>query len=97
MGNRSIFRDAFMGNPAARRQVVRGRPFAVKPPTIAVNSYDIPPGALGDWLTKVVPDGYAGTSPRVVKTLDGEYLVYADNTAQFVPLGHAPGPRISIY
>lgn len=96
MGNRSIFRDAFMGNPAARRPL-KQKPFQVKPPTIAVNSYDIPPGALGDWLVRVVPDGYAGTSPRVVKTLDGEYLVYADNTAQFVPLGLAPGPRVPIF
>jgi len=71
-------------------------PFRVTPPTIAVNSYDIPEGALGDWLKRVVPDGYAGTSPRVVKTLDGEYLVYADNTAQFVPLGRAAGDRVHI-
>lgn len=97
MGNRSIFRTAFMGAPASRRPVRREQPFGVKPPTIAVNSYDIPPGALGKWLRHVVPDGYAGTSPRVVKTLDGEYLVYSDDTAEFIPLGHLPGPRFSIW
>lgn len=96
MGNRSIFRDAFMGAPAARRSL-RAQPFGVKPPTIAVNSYDIPSGALGKWLRRVVPDGYSGTSPRVVKTLDGEFLIYADDTAEFVPLGHLPGPRFSIW
>jgi hypothetical protein len=90
MGRRSLFRDSFMGTPLTRA------PFRVKAPTIAVNSYDIPEGALGDWLKNVVPNGYSGTSPRVVKTLDGEFLVYADGTAQFVPLGRAAGPRIQI-
>lgn len=90
MGKRSMFRQAFMGAPSAMR------PFAVKPPTIAVNSYDIPEGALGAWLKRVIPDGYVGTSPRVVKTLDGEFLVYADGTAQFVPLGRSAGERIHV-
>ena len=90
MGRRSLFREPFMGAPSSRR------PFRVKAPTIAVISYDIPEGALGAWLRNVVPNGYSGTSPRVVKTLDGEYLVYADNTAQFVPLGQGAGPRIQI-
>jgi hypothetical protein len=85
-----MFRQPFMGARSARR------PFAVRPPTIAVNSYDIPEGALGDWLKRVVPDGYVGTSPRVVKTIDGEFLVFADGTAQFIPLGRAAGPRIPI-
>lgn len=90
MGNRSIFRGSFMGRPSARV------PFGVRPPTIAVNSYDIPEGALGEWLKRVVPPGYVGTSPRVVKTLDGEFLVYADGTAQFVPLGRTAGDRVRI-
>lgn len=85
-----------MAAPSAKRPV-KSRPFGVKPPTIAVNSYDIPEGALGEWLKKVIPNGYAGTSPRVVKLLDGEFLIYADDTAQFIPLGHLPGPRFSIW
>lgn len=91
MGKRSMFRQAFMGAPSAKL------PMSVKPPTIAVYSYDIPEGALGAWLKRVTPDGYVGTSPRVVKTLDGEFLVYADDTAQFVPLGRSAGPRIPIW
>jgi hypothetical protein len=86
-----------MGAPASRRPVRRQEPFGVKPPTIAVNSYDIPPGALAKWLLHVVPDGYSGTYPRVVKTLDGEYQLYADGTAEFTPLGLSPGPRFSIW
>jgi hypothetical protein len=96
MGSRSIFRESFMGAPSARRPVRRAQPFGVKPPTIAVNSYDIPPGALKDWLRHVVPDGYSGTYPRVVKTLDGEYQIYADGSAEFTPLGRLPGARFSI-
>lgn len=88
MGRRSVFRESFMGT-------VRSRvPMSVKPVTIAVNSYEIPHGKLGKYLHNAMKNGYAGTSPRVVKTLDGEYLVYADGTAQFVPLGRAAGPRI---
>jgi len=91
MGRRSVFREAFMAGPSSRLPA-----FSVRPPTLAVYSYDIPPHALGEWLTRVVPRGYVGTSPRVVKTLDGEYLVYADGTAQFVPLGRSAGPRIQL-
>ena len=93
---RSIFRDAFMGATSARRPVAR-HTFSVKPPTIAVNSYEIPPGALGKWLKHTVPEGYSGSFPRVVKTLDGEFLIYADDTAQFIPLGLLPGERFSIW
>jgi hypothetical protein len=90
MGRNSLFRQAFMGRPSARR------PFAVKPPTLAVYSYDIPDGALGDWIKSALPDGYTGSSPRVVKLLDGELLIYADNTVQFVPLGRTAGDRVPI-
>lgn len=89
MGRRSVFREAFMGSAPPRT-------FHVQPTTIALNSYDIPPDRLAYYLSNRMPNGYSGTSPRVVKTLDGEYLVYADGTAQFVPLGRAPGPRIQI-
>lgn len=90
MGRRSLFRESFLGAHAARL------PFPSKAITIAVNSYEIPEEKLGFYLRRVLPNGYAGTSPRVVKTLDGEFLVYADGTAQFVPLGRAAGPRIPI-
>lgn len=90
MGRNSLFRQSFMGAPSARR------PFAVKPITLAVYSYDIPPEALGDWLKSGLPDGYTGASLYVVKCMDGEFLVYPDSTAQFVPLGRTAGPRIPI-
>lgn len=64
--------------------------FSVKPITLALNSYEIRPGELKHLLKQAVPSGYAGTYPRVVKTLDGEYLLYADGTAQFFPLGRSP-------
>ncbi len=77
------FRPAFIGSPS----------FSVKPITLAVMHDDIPPGELSTALKNAVPQGFVGTSPYVVKTLDGEYLVYADGTAQFIPLGNSPGER----
>ena len=83
---RSIFRPVFMGGPS----------FSVKPITLALNHDEIPEGELAIALKNAVPQGFVGTSPYVVKTLDGEYLVYADGTAQFVPLGNSPGERVSL-
>ena len=81
-----LFRPAFMGSPS----------FSVKPITLAVMHDDIPPDELTTALKNAVPQGFVGTSPYVVKTLDGEYLVYADGTAQFVPLGNSPGERVAL-
>ncbi len=83
---RSIFRPVFMGGPS----------FNVKPITLAVMHDEIPEGELATVLKNAVPRGYVGTSPYVVKTFDGEYLVYADGTAQFVPLGNSTGERFPI-
>ena len=83
---RGTFRPAFMGAPT----------FRVKPITLAVNHDDILPGELAQALKNAVPIGYVGTSPYVVKTLDGEFLVYADGTAQFFPLGRSPLPSFQI-
>jgi hypothetical protein len=63
---------------------------SVKPITLAIRSDEIRPGELKHLLRQAVPPGYAGTYPRVVKTLDGEYLLYVDGTAQFFPLGRSP-------
>lgn len=68
----------------------------VKPITLAVYSYDIPRNELKDVLKRALPIGWTGTSPQVVKTLDGEYLIYADGSAQFVPLGRAPSERFQL-
>jgi hypothetical protein len=87
---RSIFRQPFMGDPKARVS------FKVKPITLAVYSYDIPPEKLGEVLKRAVPKGYVGTSPQVIKTLDGEFLLYSDSTVQFVPLGRNAGERVPI-
>ncbi len=73
-----------------------GPSFNVKPITLAVNHDEIPEGELSTVLKNAVPHGFVGTSPYVVKTLDGEYLVYADGTAQFIPLGNSPGERFPI-
>jgi len=83
---RSIFRPRFLGGPT----------FSVKPITLAVNHDEIDPKDLPKLLRNAVPKGFVGTSPYVVKTLDGEYLVYSDGTAQFIPLGRSPGERIPI-
>ncbi len=83
---RGTFRPAFMGLAN----------FSVKPITLAVNHDEIPPGELARALKSAVPKGFVGTSPYVVKTLDGEYLVYADGTAQFLPLGRSPLPPFAI-
>lgn len=83
-GGRSIFRPRFLGQSG----------FSVKPITLAVNHDELDPENLAKVLRHAIPRGYAGTSPYVVKTIDGEYLVYADGTAQFVPLGRAPGERV---
>ena len=81
----NIFRPAFLG-----------RTFSVKPLTLAVNHDEIPAGELGEALKNAVPAGFVGTSPYVVKTLDGEFLVYANGNAQFIPLGRAPGEPFPI-
>ncbi len=73
-----------------------GPSFSVKPITLAVNHDEINPRDLPKVLKNAVPRGYVGTSPYVVKTLDGEFLIYFDGTAQFVPLGRAPGGRFPI-
>ena len=70
--------------------------FGVRPITLAINSWEIPEDKLGEVLKRAVRRGYVGSSPQIVKTLDGEFLVYANNTVQFVPLGRAPGPQIPI-
>lgn len=69
---------------------------SVKPITLAIRSDEIRPGELKHLLKQAVPPGYAGTYPRVVKTLDGEYLLYADGMAQFFPLGRSPLEPFSI-
>ncbi len=68
----------------------------VAPITLALNSIDIPEHELRDVLKKIVPNGYAGSSPQVIKTLDGEFLVYLDDTYEFVPLGGQSHNRIPI-
>ncbi len=83
---RGTFRPAFMGLAN----------FSVKPITLAVMHDDIPEGELATVLKNGVPHGFVGTSPYVVKTLDGEFLVYADGTAQFHPLGRSPGEKFPI-
>ncbi len=71
-------------------------PISVRPITLAVMSYEIPRDKLGEILKRAIPKGYVGTSPQVIKVMDGEFLLYPDSTAQFVPLGRSPGERISI-
>lgn len=83
---RSIFRPVFLGSPT----------FSVKPITLALNHDEIDPRELPTVLKNAVPKGYVGTSPYVVKTFDGEFLVYFDGTAQFVPLGRSPGNQFPI-
>lgn len=63
--------------------------YAAKPITIALNHDDVPPEELGDVLKFAIPGTHAGTSPQVIKFLDGEYLVYADGSVEFIPRGGA--------
>ena len=79
-----------MGDPRARVS------FSVTPITLAIYSYDIPQDKLGEILKRAIPKGYVGTSPQVIKCLDGEWLLYHDSTVQFVPLGQNAGERIPI-
>ncbi len=86
---RSFFREsAGLGQP----------PFSIKirPITLAVYSTDIPRDELPEVLKRAVPKGYVGNSPQVIKTIDGEFLVYADDTYEFVPLGKSSGPRLPL-
>lgn len=64
--------------------------------TLAVNFRDINPNYLKDWLRNILPPGWVGAGPRVVKILDGEFLVYPDGSAQFVQVGRNPGPRFDL-
>ena len=82
----NMFRPRFMGLAT----------FSVKPITLAVNHDEIPTNELPHVLKNAVPKGYVGTSPYVVKTLDGEFLVYADGDIQFHPLGKSPLPPFTV-
>ncbi len=89
MGNRSIFRQAFMGAPSARR------PFAVKPITLALNSWEITPEELRKVSAKVISQGFSGSVPQIIKTIDGEFAI-SGNSAQFFPLGLSPDSPFQI-
>lgn len=41
-------------------------------------------GRLAEFLEDALPEGYASDGPQVFKVHEGEYLVYADGTAQFI-------------
>ncbi len=83
---RGVFRPVFRGLGS----------FSVPPITLAVNHDEIDPRVLPEVLRNAVPKGFVGTAPYVVKTLDGEYLVAADGTAQFFPLGRSPLAPIDV-
>lgn len=74
----------------------QGRPFmgqSIAPITLAVYSRDLTMEQLRTYLLdNTTPAGKAAGGARVVKILDGEFLVYPDGTAQFVQVGRNPGP-----
>jgi hypothetical protein len=79
---------SFLGSP---------RPgMSVRPITLALRSDEIAPGELKAVLRRAVPKGYVGTSPQIIKTLDGEFLLYADGRIEFAPLGWSPSPRFEL-
>lgn len=65
---------------------------SIAPITLAVYSRDLTLKQLRTYLRNTLPDGTAAGGARVVKILDGEFLVYPDGTAQFVQVGRNPGP-----
>lgn len=65
---------------------------AIPPITLAVYSRDLTLEKLRTYLRNTLPPGIASGGARVVKILDGEFLVYPDGTAQFVQVGRNPGP-----
>lgn len=69
--------------------------YSAKPITIALNHDDVAPEELNDVLKVAVPNGYAATSPQVIKFLDGEYLVYADGGVEFIPRGESYEARFT--
>lgn len=69
----------------------------VAPITLAVKSTDIPMEEWGAVLKKAIPKGYVGTSPQIIKTLDGEWLVMSNGSAHFVAFGRSPGELIWLY
>lgn len=84
MAGRSIFGSPFLG--------LAGNSYAIPPITVALNHDEVPAEELGAVLKRAVPRGYVGTSPQIVKFLDGEYLIYADGGVQFHEHGRSPGP-----
>lgn len=65
---------------------------SIPPITLAVYSKDLTIEKLKTYLKNTIPPGTAAGGARVVKILDGEFLVYPDGTAQFVQVGRNPGP-----
>lgn len=79
MFGRGFSRSSFLGE-------------SVAPITLALYSKDITIDQLKTYLRSTLPKGTAAGGARVVKILDGEFLVYPDGTAQFVQVGRNPGP-----
>lgn len=65
---------------------------SIAPITLAVYSKDLTLEKLRTYLRSTLPPGTAAGDARVVKILDGEFLVYPDGSAQFVQIGRVPGP-----
>jgi len=82
MAGRSWFRHAFMGADGFHK--------GVPPITLAIRAWGMPVEKLRQALRQAIPRGYVGTSPQIIKTLDGEFLVGGGGSVQFVPLGRSP-------
>lgn len=69
---------------------------SVGPKTLQAYSFQVE-NHLKEYANASLPPGYVGTSPQVLKVLDGEYLIYGDGTAQFYSINKASwGPRFEI-
>jgi hypothetical protein len=93
---RSMFTMGFAPNPWLGMGNVPGN--LVGPLHIDMSEEDIVKHARELLKLQPVPQGWVGTYPKIVKVnTSGEFIVYADNTAQYISYGRGNvGPPIRL-
>lgn len=93
---RSMFAMGFTINPWLGTPGAPGN--LVGPIHINMSEEDIVKHARELLKLQPVPQGWVGTYPKIVKVnTSGEFIVYADNTAQYISYGRGNvGPPIQL-
>jgi hypothetical protein len=91
-----MFTMGFAENPWLGAAFVPGS--AVGPLHIDMSEEDIIKNARELLKLQPVPQGWVGSYPKIIKVnTSGEFIVYADNTAQYISYGRGSvGPPIQL-